>query len=294
MAEQRLGVDAGEFFFTDRERDDRNVGRLDALVAEFLVERNVGVAVDGRDHGGLLAGRAELLDVGHDGLPVGMTERRVVDHDVFLLDALRLQVGFEDLVGGARIDVVGAGQHPALHLLVLHQIVDGGDRLLVRRGAGVEHVALALLALVLHRIEQDRVQLLEHRQHGLARHRGPAAEHDRDLVLGDQLAGLFGEQRPVRRGIDDDGLELLAEHAALLVLLVDQEEDGILQRGFADGHGAGERMQDADLDGVVCGLGAGERGQAQNQPGGRRQPAAAAERRRYIVSELSKHEVSSP
>jgi hypothetical protein len=44
-----------------------------------------------------------------------------------------------------------------------------------------------------------------------------------------------------------------AEHAALLVLLVDQEEDGILQRGLADGHGAGERVQDADLDGVVGG-----------------------------------------
>ena len=76
MADQRLGVDAGEFFFADRERDDRNVGRLDALVAEFLVERHVGVAVDGRDHGGLLAGRAELLDVGDTiGLPVGVTER---------------------------------------------------------------------------------------------------------------------------------------------------------------------------------------------------------------------------
>src|SRR3984893_10776369 len=82
MAEQRLGVDAGEFFLTHRERNHRNVGRLDALVAEFLVERNVGVAVDGRDHRGLLAGRAELLDVGDDGLPVGMTERGVVDHDV--------------------------------------------------------------------------------------------------------------------------------------------------------------------------------------------------------------------
>ena len=218
------------------------------------------------------------------GLPVGVTERGVVDHDVFLLDALRLQIGFEDLVGGARIDVVGAGQHPALHLFFLHQVVDGGDRLLVRRRTRVEHVALALFALVLHRIEQDRVQLLEHRQHGFARHRGPAAEHDRDLVLGDQLAGLFGEQRPVRRGVDDDGLELLAEHAALLVLLVDHEQDGILQRGFADGHGAGKGVKDADLDGVVGGFGRRKAGQAQDQPGGRRQPATAAQRRRYIVS----------
>src|SRR4030088_2617127 len=58
MAEQRLSVDAGEFFFTDRERDNRNVSRLDTLVAELLVEGNVGVAVDGGNHGGLLAGRA--------------------------------------------------------------------------------------------------------------------------------------------------------------------------------------------------------------------------------------------
>ena len=166
-------------------------------------------------------------------------------------DALRLQVGLEDLVGRARIDVVGARQHPALHLLFLGEIVDRRDRLLVRGGAGVEHVALALLAFVLHRIEQDRVQLLEHRQHGLARHRGPAAEHRRDLFLGDQLARLFGEQRPVRGRVDDDRLELLAEQAALLVLLVDQHQHHVFQRGLADRHGAGERMENADLDGVL-------------------------------------------
>ncbi len=161
MADQRLGVDAGEFFLTHRERDDRNVGRLHALVAELLVERHVGVAVDGRDDGGLLAGRAELLDVGDDRLPVGMTERRVVDHDVFRLDALGLQVGLEDLVRRARIDVVRAGEYPALDLLVLHQVVDGRDRLLVRGGAGVEDVLRGLFAFILNRIEQDGVQLLE-------------------------------------------------------------------------------------------------------------------------------------
>ena len=192
-------------------------------------------------------------------------------------DALRLEVGLEDLVGGARIDVVGAGQHPALHLLFLHQVVDGGDRLLVRRGAGVEHVALALLALVLHGIEQDVVQLLEHRQHGLARHRGPAAEHGGDLVLGDQLARLFGEQRPVRGGIDHDGLELLAEHAALLVLLVDQHQHDVLQRGLADRHGAGERMQNADLDGFAR----GEDRRKSRWPSA--SPAVAVSQRRRVI-----------
>ena len=63
-----------------------------------------------------LPAEPNFLIVGHDVLPVGMAERRVVDHDVVRRDALRLQVGLEDLVGGARIDVVGAGQHPALHL----------------------------------------------------------------------------------------------------------------------------------------------------------------------------------
>src|ERR671927_1977 len=48
--------------FADGERHHRNVGRLDALIAEFLVERHVGVAVDGRDHGRLLAFGAELFD----------------------------------------------------------------------------------------------------------------------------------------------------------------------------------------------------------------------------------------
>jgi len=96
--------------------------------------------------------------------------------------------------------------------------------------------------------------------------------------------------------VDHDGLELLAEHAALLVLLVDQEKDGVLQRGLADGHGAGKRMENAHLDGVVGRLRGRERrgrSQAQNQAGGRRERAAAG-RRRYIVSKLSKHEMSSP
>ena len=163
---------------------------------------------------------------------------------------LRLEVGLEDLVGGARIDIVGAGEHPALGAaaVVAHQIVDGGDRLLVRRGAGVEDVALGFLALVLHGVEEEVVEFLEHRQHGLARHRGPAAEDGGALILRDQLARLLGEQRPVRGGIDHHGLERPAEHAALGVLLGDQHHHHVLQRRLADRHRAGERMQDADLD----------------------------------------------
>ena len=66
MADERLRVEAGEFLFADREGDDGDVGRLDALVAEFLVEGHVGVAVDRRHHRRFLARRAESLDVGND------------------------------------------------------------------------------------------------------------------------------------------------------------------------------------------------------------------------------------
>ena len=154
------------------------------------------------------------------------------------------------------IDVVGAFQHPALHRAAIgaHQIIDGGDRLLVRRGAGVEHVALRFLAFILHGVEQDRIELLEHRQHGFARHRSPAAEDDRDFVLGDEFARLFGEQRPVGGGIDDHRFKLLAEHAAFLVLLVDEHQHHVFQRRLADRHRARQRMENADLDRIL-GLG---------------------------------------
>ena len=70
VADQRLGVEASELFFADRERHDRDIGRLDPLVAELLIKRHVGVAVDRRHHGGLLAAGAERFDLRHFGLPV--------------------------------------------------------------------------------------------------------------------------------------------------------------------------------------------------------------------------------
>src|SRR6185437_5859139 len=137
------GVETGELFFANRKRHYGNVGRLDALVTELLVEGNIGVAVDGRHHGRLFTRRAELLDIGDDCLPIGVAEGRIVDHDVVVLDAFRLQIGLKNFVGGARINVVGTGQDPTLHraTILAHQIVDGGNGLLVRCGASIEHVA---------------------------------------------------------------------------------------------------------------------------------------------------------
>src|SRR5690606_13998208 len=44
------------------------------------------------------------------------------------------------------------------------------------------------------------------------------------------------------------GLELLAEHAARLVDLFDRHQRDVLEGGLADRHGAGEGVEDADLD----------------------------------------------
>ena len=141
-----------------------------------------------------------------------------------------------------------------------------GNRLLVGRGARVEDVVRRLLAFVLDRVEEQAVQLLEDREHGLSRHRSPAAEDDGHPVLLQELARLLGEERPVRRRVDDDRLELLAEHAALRVDLVDGHQRDVAQRRLADRHRARQRVQNADLDRV-----AGRRGR-----GGRRRPRALA------------------
>ena len=83
---------------------------------------------------------------------------------------------------------------------------------------------------------------------------------------------LFGEQRPVRGGIDDHRLELLAEHAAFLVLLVDQHQHDVFQRRLADRHRAGERVKNADLDRVLGARGDGaQRDRAADQSAGRAQ-----------------------
>ncbi len=252
MPDQRLGIDARQFFLADRESDYRNVRGPHALIAEFLVERHVGVAVHRRDHRRLLSRRAEFLDRRDFSLPVGKPERRVVLHDVFILDTFGFQVGPDDLVAGAGIDVIGALEHEALHLasFLAHQIFDRRHRLVVRNGTAIEDIIGSLLTLVFERVEQQAVQFLEHRQYRLAGHRRPASKHGGDFVLDQQLAGLLREQRPVRRRIDHDRLDLLSQEAALCIDVGDLHQHQVFQDGFADRHRTGQRVEYSDLDGV--------------------------------------------
>ena len=167
-------------------------------------------------------------------------------------DALELQVGLEDLVGGARIDVVGAGQHPALHLLLAHQVVDRRDRLLVRRRAGVEHVAAAFLALGTG----------PGRTGGRSAPRTPAAptcatprsssrtprricRPTATAAPSRRTAASSTPDRPPRAS------SFLPSSPPFLFCSVDQHQHDVLQRRLADRHGAGQRVQDADLDGAA-------------------------------------------
>jgi hypothetical protein len=74
-----------------------------------------------------------------------------------------MQERAQDLVGGARINVVGAQQEEAFRRAAVfaHQVFHRRDGLLVRRRAGIEDVWRHLFAFVLHRIEQQAVQLLK-------------------------------------------------------------------------------------------------------------------------------------
>src|SRR5262249_11316578 len=56
----------------------------------------------------------------------------------------------------------------------------------------------------------------------------------------------------LRLRVLDDGLDLLAEDATGLVDLVDRHQLDVLEGGLADGHGAGEGVEDADFNGVAA------------------------------------------
>ena len=169
-----------------------------------------------------------------------MAEWRVFLVDVGVFHGFAFEVGAQNLVGRARVHIVSAQQHPALGAAasLAHQVIDSGYRLLVWCSAGVEHVFRQFFALVLHGVKQQAVHFFNHRQHRLARHRRPAAKNHRNLVLPEQLLGLFSKKRPVGGRIDNDGFELLTQHAALGINLVNRHQHGVFQHGFRNRHGA--------------------------------------------------------
>ena len=181
---------------------------------------------------------------------IAVTKRGVDLFDVFVGHAFGMQERAQNFIGGARINVVGTQQHKALGAAAVfaHQIFNRRDRLLVGRCAGVEDVRRHFFAFVLHRVEQQAVEFFKYRQHGLARHRGPATEHRRDFVLSQQLPAFFREQWPVGRRVDDHRFKHFSVDPAFGVDLVDGHQRHVFERGFGDRHGSGQGVQNPDLD----------------------------------------------
>jgi len=169
--------------------------------------------------------------------PVREAEGRIIDRDVRGLDAFREQVSLQDLIRRARVNVVRSFKHPPLHSDFVHQVLNSGNRLLIRRRAGVDDVSRRLFSFVLHRIKEQAVVLFENREHGFSGDRRPAAKNYSDLVFLQQLMSLLGKQRPVGCRIDDHRLQFFAQQSAFLVLFVNHQKDSVLQRRLADGHG---------------------------------------------------------
>ena len=140
MAHQWLGVETGKFFLTHGKGNNRNIFGGNTLVTQFLVERNIGIAINGGDYCCLFTCVAEFFDVGNNGLPIRMAKRRVVDHDVFFLNAFCNEIGFKDFIGGARIHIIGTGQHPTFNTNIIHQIINSGNGLLIRCCTSVKYI----------------------------------------------------------------------------------------------------------------------------------------------------------
>ena len=244
-------ADALDLLLGDGHRHDRHGRSVQPDAVVLAEEGDVGVTVEGVEH----RVRPGTLDaVGHGG-EVGGAQRGVVLADD--LHVVFLGVLLDDEVRGAGEDVVGAEQEERLRALLLPQVVQCGDDLLVGGGTGVEDVVGRFQPLVLHRVEQQRVVALEDRQHRLAGRRGPAAEDGGDAFLLDQSLGTLGEGGGFGRTVLLLDLEFLAEHTAVVVDLLDRHLQGLVDGGLADGHGAGQRVDQADLDRVARGVEAG-------------------------------------
>ena len=230
----------------------------DAGVLDLLEEGDVLVTVQGVDDH--TAVRQGFLDLGDDRSHLGVAQGQVVLTDHFATQGRELLLG--DGVGGAGEDVVRTHQEEGLasgRRLLIHEL-GGRLRLLVRSGTGVEDVVGTLLTLVLNRVVEEGVLRLVDRQHRLAAGGGPATEDDGNLILVNQLLGLLSKGGPIGGTVLDDVFDFvflaINLNAAGGIDLIDRHFLGVHQGGLGDGHGAGQRVQDADGDCCIKCIGA--------------------------------------
>ncbi len=183
-------------------------------------------------------------------------------HDLRDVAAVRRKVRFtgnlaaEDLnlVADHRVrrpgkDGVGADQEVSPVAQESERPPEGRKNLLIWSGSRVDDVRGLLHSLELHGIEEETVVALDDVPHGLAAGRRPAAEQGSDAVLGDQPLRPAGEHALVRLSVGDVRFDRSAFHPAVAIEFLDREQGGVDDRCFAPRHHAGQRMQDAHLDG---------------------------------------------
>src|SRR5690554_4161058 len=243
-----LATDTEDFILGDRDGQQGEVflGHVQTRGLELTVEGHVG-ATDHRGEDHVRLAQADAVD---DGVEAGMAEREVILPDHLATQVL-LDVGAGDLVRSAWPDVVRADQIEGLGILFFGYPVQPGKYLLGRFLAGVDDVRRLLQTLIEGRIVEHAVVAFEDRQHRLARGRGPAAEHRGYLVLAQQLVGTVGEGRPVTGAVFLYIFDLAPEHTTHGVDLFDGENLRLYRAFLTDRHGAGDRVQDADLHGVI-------------------------------------------
>ncbi len=126
-----------------------------------------------------------------------------------------------------------------------------------------EHVVAGARDVGMHAIggDHDHAGLLEHRRGGAAGRRIAGIDDELDAVFADQLVG--GENRLIGFGliVIGDELQLLAEHAAGGIDVLDRHFGGDLGRFAVGRGGSGQRRLKADLD-------LGMRGAHGNKPEG--------------------------
>src|SRR5262249_15919984 len=149
--------------------------------------------------------------------------------------------------------------------------LDSGNDLLVWRCPGVDNVGRLLQALVLQRVEKQVIVLLDDWPDRLAAGGSPTTEQVASFVLGFQLFRLPGKKWPVGSGVCHGGLHLTAQDPTLGIQLLDGKQGGVDDRPLADGHGAGARVENADLDrltGCTSPLFRARRGESAEEKGG--------------------------
>ena len=123
---------------------------------------------------------------------------------------------------------------------------------LTRRRAHAKDVAIADAAFVEKVVEIQRVEALERRTHRLARGRDDAAEDDGRLLLGGGLGRILRVELHARLRIVVDQLQLLAQHAARRVQLLDRKRQAIDHRPAIDVETARGIMDARDRDRILA------------------------------------------